>query len=89
MILTQLLCRGRTGAKLAVVDKMKTPTDFNVPLKIMILGDSNVGKTSFIHRFADGKFSDKYITTVGIDFREKTIELPDENRKICLQVKLF
>ena len=53
----------------------------------MVLGDSNVGKTSFIHRYIDGQFCDKYITTVGMDFREKTIHLPDENRKVSLQVR--
>ena len=62
--------------------------DFDILLKLMVLGDSGVGKTSFIHRFVDGKFCDKYVTTVGIDFREKTIELPEENRKISLQVIL-
>merc|ERR1712062_672337 len=59
---------------------------FDILLKLMVLGDSGVGKTSFIHRFVDGKFCDKYVTTVGIDFREKTIELPEENRKISLQI---
>ena len=63
--------------------------DFDILLKLMVLGDSGVGKTSFIHRFVDGKFCDKYVTTVGIDFREKTIELPEENRKISLQVIFF
>ena len=63
--------------------------DFDILLKLMVLGDSGVGKTSFIHRFVDGKFCDKYVTTVGIDFREKTIELPEENRKISLQVILI
>ena len=60
--------------------------DFDILLKLMVLGDSGVGKTSFIHRFVDGKFCEKYVTTVGIDFREKTIELPEENRKISLQI---
>ena len=63
--------------------------DFNILLKLMVLGDSGVGKTSFIHRFVDGDFCEKYVTTVGIDFREKTIELPQENRKISLQVREF
>ena len=55
-------------------------------IKLMVLGDSNVGKTSFIHRYVDEEFTEKYTTTVGIDFREKNLELPNENRRIKLQV---
>ena len=35
------------------------------------------------------KFSEKYITTVGIDFREKSLEIPDESRRISLQVNIY
>jgi len=55
-------------------------------IKLMVLGDSNVGKTSFIHRYVDEEFTEKYTTTVGIDFREKNLELPNENRRIKLQI---
>ena len=55
-------------------------------IKLMVLGDSNVGKTSFIHRYVDEEFTEKYTTTVGIDFREKNLELSNENRRIKLQV---
>ena len=55
-------------------------------IKLMVLGDSNVGKTSFIHRYVDEEFNEKFITTVGIDFREKNLELPNQNRRISLQV---
>ena len=58
----------------------------------MVLGNSGVGKTSFIYRYVDGTISNRYITTVGVDFREKTVEIPDQNRKVNLQVffnKLF
>lgn len=37
------------------------------------LGDSGVGKTSFFYQFTDGTFNQKFISTVGIDFREKRI----------------
>ena len=58
-------------------------------IKLMVLGDSNVGKTTFIHRYVEEEYSDKYITTVGIDFREKNLEIPNDNRRISLQVKTF
>eukprot|EP01006_Ploeotia_vitrea_P059755 TRINITY_DN74736_c0_g1_i1.p1 TRINITY_DN74736_c0_g1~~TRINITY_DN74736_c0_g1_i1.p1 ORF type:complete len:210 (-),score=17.99 TRINITY_DN74736_c0_g1_i1:234-863(-) len=42
-------------------------------LKIVVVGDSNVGKTSLIHKFATGLFRDKYKATIGSDFLTKEI----------------
>ena len=64
----------------------KDPLPFDFLIKLMVLGNSGVGKTSFIYQYVDGKKCDKYITTVGVDFREKTVEIPEQNRKVSLQV---
>jgi Ras family len=42
-------------------------------LTCRLLGDSGVGKTTFLYRYTDGTFNSKFISTVGIDFREKRI----------------
>lgn len=47
--------------------------DYDYLIKFLALGDSGVGKTSFLYQYTDGKFSSKFITTVGIDFREKRV----------------
>ncbi|XP_030045019.1 ras-related protein Rab-27A [Microcaecilia unicolor] len=47
--------------------------DYDYLLKFLALGDSAVGKTSFLYQYTDGKFNSKFITTVGIDFREKRV----------------
>lgn len=47
--------------------------DYDYLIKFLTLGDSGVGKTSFLHQFTDGQFESKFISTVGIDFREKRI----------------
>lgn len=60
------------------------PQDFDFLIKIMVLGNSGVGKTSFIHQFFDGTFNNKYCTTVGIDFREKTMHI--DGRSISIQL---
>ncbi|XP_043272194.1 ras-related protein Rab-37-like isoform X2 [Venturia canescens] len=53
--------------------------------KVMLLGDSGVGKTCLLTRFRDGRFlSGNYITTVGIDFRNKMIEV--DEAKVKLQI---
>lgn len=36
-------------------------------------GDSGVGKTSFLYQYTDNQFNSKFISTVGIDFREKRV----------------
>jgi GTPase SAR1 family protein len=33
----------------------------------------SIGKTTFLHQYTDGKFTSKFISTVGIDFKEKRI----------------
>ena len=43
--------------------------------KICLLGDFNVGKTSLIRRFVEDKFSDRYLSTVGVKVSRKAIEL--------------
>ncbi|KAL1426330.1 hypothetical protein MTO96_003344 [Rhipicephalus appendiculatus] len=49
--------------------------DFTAIFKILVLGDSNVGKTCIVHRFCDERFYDTYISTIGIDFKQKIINL--------------
>uniref|UniRef100_A0A8C5M6B9 small monomeric GTPase n=1 Tax=Leptobrachium leishanense TaxID=445787 RepID=A0A8C5M6B9_9ANUR len=47
--------------------------DYDYLIKFLALGDSGVGKTSYLYQYTDGKFNSKFITTVGIDFREKRV----------------
>jgi small GTP-binding protein len=43
--------------------------------KICLVGDFGVGKTSLVRRYVEGKFSDRYLTTVGVKISRKIIEL--------------
>lgn len=52
--------------------------------KIIVVGDSSVGKTSVIHRFVKGEFDTTIIATVGVDFRVKEINV--NGQKIKLQI---
>ncbi|XP_024255869.1 ras-related protein Rab-27B [Oncorhynchus tshawytscha] len=50
-----------------------TDWDYDFLIKLLSVGDSGVGKTTFLYRYTDNKFNHKFTTTVGIDFREKRV----------------
>jgi Ras-related protein Rab-8A len=52
--------------------------------KILLIGDSAVGKTSIMMRYVNDKFSSSFITTIGIDFVTKIIDVA--GNKIRLQI---
>lgn len=49
----------------------------NLSLKVGMLGDSHVGKTSLMVKYVENKFEEDYIQTLGINFMEKIISLRD------------
>ena len=52
--------------------------------KIIVIGDSNVGKTCLTFRFCAGKFPKKVEATIGVDFREKAVDVDGEMIKVRL-----
>ena len=50
--------------------------------KIIVIGDSNVGKTCLTFRFCNGRFPNKTEATIGVDFREKVILVNGEPIKV-------
>ncbi|XP_059504322.1 ras-related protein Rab-3C isoform X1 [Stegostoma tigrinum] len=47
--------------------------NFDYMFKLLIIGNSSVGKTSFLFRYADDSFTSAFVSTVGIDFKVKTV----------------
>jgi GTPase SAR1 family protein len=43
--------------------------------KLVIIGDSGVGKSSLLMRFCDDSFREMYLTTIGVDFKFKSVIL--------------
>jgi small GTP-binding protein len=56
--------------------------------KICLIGDFSVGKTSLIKRFIEDKFSDRYLTTVGVKISRKTVTI-DTSTTSAQQVNLL
>jgi len=51
-------------------------------IKLIIIGDSGVGKTCFLMKFAEDNFTTSHISTIGIDFKIKTINIDGKNIKL-------
>lgn len=56
--------------------------DYDHLFKLVLIGDSGAGKSCLLLRFADDMFTDSYITTIGVDFRFKTIPVDKKNIKL-------
>ncbi|CAN0345374.1 unnamed protein product [Ectocarpus sp. 8 AP-2014] len=52
--------------------------------KLLLIGDSGVGKSCLLLRFADDTYTESYISTIGVDFKIRTIEL--DSKTIKLQI---
>ena len=53
-------------------------------IKLLLIGDSGVGKSCLLLRFSDDSFTTSFITTIGIDFKIKTIDL--DGKRVKLQI---
>lgn len=60
--------------------------NFDYMFKILIIGNSSVGKTSFLFRYADDSFTSAFVSTVGIDFKVKTVFRQDKRVKLQIWV---
>lgn len=50
--------------------------------KLVLIGDSGVGKSCLLLRFADDSFTDSYISTIGVDFRFRTVTIDKKTVKL-------
>ena len=65
---------------------MNIQSSFDNTLKIIIVGDTCVGKSNFLFRFINDQFSKIYQTTVGIDCKSKVCILPKSKKKVKINL---
>ena len=58
--------------------------DYEFIFKVLLLGNSNVGKSSIFLRFVDDIWNDTFVPTIGVDFKIKTFEI--DSKKIKMQI---
>jgi|Transcript_14484 Ras-related protein Rab-1A len=58
--------------------------EYDYLFKLLLIGDSGVGKSCLLLRFADDTYTESYISTIGVDFKIRTIE--QDSKTIKLQI---
>jgi small GTP-binding protein len=55
-----------------------------VQKKVCLLGDFAVGKTSLIRRYVEGRFDEKYLSTIGVKISRKVLQRPDHELNLLI-----
>jgi len=62
----------------------KSGGTYDTLIKLLLIGDSGVGKSCLLLRFSEDSFQTSFITTIGIDFKIRTIEM--DGKRVKLQI---
>jgi len=65
---------------------MEGDENYEILIKLVILGDVSVGKSNFLYRFVDGEFNPIHVATVGFDFKSRVWEIPNLKKKVKFQI---
>ncbi len=72
------------GAGEATSDTQKKKSQFDMKIELITLGDTRVGKSSILQQFSDNQFSAHTISTMGIDFKIKYVQIDGKNIKLLM-----
>lgn len=63
---------------------MAAAPEYDHLFKLLLIGDSGVGKSCVLLRFADDTYSDCYVSTIGVDFKVRTLDVDGKRCKLQL-----
>eukprot|EP00656_Telonema_subtile_P004645 TRINITY_DN12115_c0_g1_i2.p1 TRINITY_DN12115_c0_g1~~TRINITY_DN12115_c0_g1_i2.p1 ORF type:complete len:529 (-),score=101.43 TRINITY_DN12115_c0_g1_i2:203-1789(-) len=75
----------RDTCKIEALGTFQQPSegaDYDYLLKVLMIGDSGVGKSCHLLRFSEGMFTSSYMTTIGVDFKIRRVRCKDKDVKI-------
>jgi Ras-related protein Rab-1A len=64
---------------------METPSansEYDYLFKLLLIGNSGVGKSCMLMRYAENAFTNNFYNTIGVDFKIKTIQLDNKQVKL-------
>lgn len=67
-----------------IIYMLQNQGEYHYLFKVVLVGNSSVGKSSIVVRYADDEFSEVFLATIGVDFRFKSFSLG--TNKIKLQI---
>mmetsp|Transcript_26010 Transcript_26010/g.43853 ORF Transcript_26010/g.43853 Transcript_26010/m.43853 type:complete len:481 (-) Transcript_26010:196-1638(-) len=76
-----------TAGRSSLAQTLSSPPGVDPPMrrvKILLLGDSSVGKSSLIHRITDNTFKHSLVATVGVDYKVRKLHINNENVQVQL-----
>merc|ERR1712156_63901 len=65
---------------MGIIKKMATAQEYDYLFKVLMIGNSGVGKSCLLLRFADDQFQENFMPTIGVDFKIRTINVDE---KVC------
>jgi len=68
--------------------KKRSQNIMPIKIKLCVLGDPSVGKTSLIRHYCEGFFKENYLSTIGVDFNRKTmdININGESKQVMMTI---
>jgi Ras-related protein Rab-1A len=79
---------GAASSDLFSLEGVEAVDDFRAEpeylFKLLLVGDSGVGKSALVKRFADGEYSPSFISTIGVDFKIATLRI--DGKLVKLQI---
>ena len=80
--MSDIMGMGKGGSFRQQKKKLSGKPDYNI--KILLLGDSGVGKTSLLERYANNQFKTNLMTTAGVDYKVQHLEIDGQHVKCSI-----